>query len=135
VSHFPSHSACLISPLSVTSETVKGVTAILGHARVSTTGQDLDAQLGALMEAGVERGRIFTDKLSGAVNTGRPGTYFTRRLRSDLGVARSAVRRAATGSVRQSPYKARGHHYRATWTLKHKGHEPFLVRDLMRSGS
>lgn len=57
----------------MSSETVEGMTATLGYARVSTTGQDLNAQLGALMEAGVERGRIFTDKLSGAINTGRPG--------------------------------------------------------------
>lgn len=49
------------------------VTAILGYARVSTLGQDLDAQLAALAAEGVESGHIFTDKLSGAVNTDRPG--------------------------------------------------------------
>ena len=50
------------------SETVYRMTAILGYARVSTTGQDLDAQLAALALAGVE-GRVFTDKLSGSAKT------------------------------------------------------------------
>jgi DNA invertase Pin-like site-specific DNA recombinase len=40
---------------------------------VSTVGQDLDAQLATLAAEGVESGRVFTDKLSGAVNTNRPG--------------------------------------------------------------
>lgn len=54
-------------------ETVIGMTTILGYARVSTTGQDLDAQLSAVAAAGVESGRIFTDKLSGSANMNRPG--------------------------------------------------------------
>jgi DNA invertase Pin-like site-specific DNA recombinase len=70
---FLSHTACLESPLSVGGETVVGVTALLGYARVSTTGQDLDAQLAALTAAGVETDRVFTDKLSGSANTARPG--------------------------------------------------------------
>jgi DNA invertase Pin-like site-specific DNA recombinase len=49
------------------------VTTILGYARVSTAGQDLDVQLAALAAQRVESGHIFTDKLSGAVNTDRPG--------------------------------------------------------------
>jgi DNA invertase Pin-like site-specific DNA recombinase len=49
------------------------VTAILGYARVSTLGQDLDAQLAALDSVGVAADRVFTDKLSGSVNTARPG--------------------------------------------------------------
>ncbi len=49
------------------------MTTILGYARVSTTGQDLDAQLRALADAGVDGERIYTDKLSGASNTARPG--------------------------------------------------------------
>lgn len=40
---------------------------------MSTGGQDLDAQLTALAAQGVGAGQIFTDKLSGAVNTDRPG--------------------------------------------------------------
>jgi DNA invertase Pin-like site-specific DNA recombinase len=49
------------------------VNATLGYARVSTTGQDLDAQLAALAAAGVDTDRIFTDRLSGSAKTGRPG--------------------------------------------------------------
>ena len=49
------------------------VTAILGYARVSTTGQDLDGQLTALNAAGVDTDRVFTDKLSGSAKTARPG--------------------------------------------------------------
>lgn len=73
MSHFLSHTACLESLLSGGNETVTGMAAILGYARVSTTGQDLDAQLRALADAGVEDQRIYTDKLSGAANTARPG--------------------------------------------------------------
>ena len=49
------------------------MTTILGYARVSTVGQDLDAQLVALAQAGVGPDQVFTDKLSGAVSTDRPG--------------------------------------------------------------
>lgn len=49
------------------------MTAILGYARVSTTGQDLDAQLGALTAAGVESARIFTDMFSRSARPERPG--------------------------------------------------------------
>ena len=49
------------------------MTATLGYARVSTAGQDLDAQLDALHAAGVETDRIYTDTLSGAAGTHRPG--------------------------------------------------------------
>jgi DNA invertase Pin-like site-specific DNA recombinase len=49
------------------------MTAILGYARVSTTSQDLTAQRTALAAAGVDADRLFTDELSGAVGTQRPG--------------------------------------------------------------
>jgi DNA invertase Pin-like site-specific DNA recombinase len=49
------------------------VTAILGYARVSTLGQDLEAQFAALSVAGVDPSRVFTDKLCGSANTARPG--------------------------------------------------------------
>jgi len=49
------------------------MTAVLGYARVSTTGQDLDAQLAALTAAGVDTDRLFTDELSGSAKTARPG--------------------------------------------------------------
>ncbi|HWF71645.1 MAG TPA: recombinase family protein [Mycobacterium sp.] len=49
------------------------MSAILGYARVSTAGQDLDAQLAALATAGVDAERVFTDKLSGSAKTDRPG--------------------------------------------------------------
>jgi DNA invertase Pin-like site-specific DNA recombinase len=54
-------------------ETVRYMMAVPGYVRVSTTGQDLDAQLGALTAAGVGADRIFTDKLSGSARTDRPG--------------------------------------------------------------
>ena len=73
VSHFLSHTACLESSLSVGNETVVGMTAILGYARVSTAGQDLGAQLVPLSAAGVSTDRVFTDKLSGSAKTARPG--------------------------------------------------------------
>jgi Resolvase, N terminal domain len=68
-----SHTACLESPLSVGDETVIGMTAILGYARVSTTGQELDAQLAVFTAAGVDTERVFTDKLSGSARIDRPG--------------------------------------------------------------
>ncbi|GLV12013.1 putative resolvase/invertase/recombinase [Mycobacterium intracellulare subsp. chimaera] len=49
------------------------MTAILGYARVSTTSQDLDAQLSALTGAGVNVSRVFTDTLSESANAARPG--------------------------------------------------------------
>ena len=45
----------------------------LGYARVSTTGQHLDAQLAVLTAAGVDTDRVFTDKLSASARTARPG--------------------------------------------------------------
>ncbi len=59
--------------MSAGNETVIAMTAILGYARVSTAGQDLDAQLSALTAGGVDTERVFTDKLSGSAKTVRPG--------------------------------------------------------------
>lgn len=75
MSHFLSHTACPESRLSPGNETVAGMTATtLGYARISTTGQDLDSQRDTLAAAGVEADRmIFTDTLSGAAGTDRPG--------------------------------------------------------------
>jgi len=39
---------------------------LLGYARVSTVDQNLDAQFSALVAAGVDPARIYTDKASGA---------------------------------------------------------------------
>jgi len=44
----------------------------LGYARVSTDPQSLDQQLDALVAAGVDEKRIYTDKMSGS-RTDRPG--------------------------------------------------------------
>ena len=49
------------------------MTTVLGYARVSTAAQDLDGQLTTLAAQGVEPSHIFTDKLSGSMNTDRPG--------------------------------------------------------------
>ena len=49
------------------------MTATLGYARVSTTGQDLDTQFDVLRAAGVEPARVFADTLSGSAGTHRPG--------------------------------------------------------------
>ena len=73
MSHILSRAACLISRVSVGNETVASMATILGYARVSTTGQDLDAQLTALTAAGVDAERIYTDKLSGSAKMDRPG--------------------------------------------------------------
>lgn len=55
-------------------ETLSGVTVTLGYGRVSTVGQDLDAQRAALQAAGVEDAqRLFTDQISGSANSHRPG--------------------------------------------------------------
>lgn len=45
---------------------------LLGYIRVSTAHQSLDAQSDALLAAGVDESRIYSDKLSGA-RTDRPG--------------------------------------------------------------
>lgn len=58
--------------MSVVSETVADMAVILGHARISTTGQELGAQLATLAAAGVGDDRIYTDNLSEAANTARP---------------------------------------------------------------
>jgi len=48
------------------------MTATLGYARVSTTSQELDAELAALTAAGVHTNRVFTDKLSGSAKPTTP---------------------------------------------------------------
>ncbi len=45
---------------------------MIGYARVSTDGQDLDLQIDALRKHGVTENLLFTDKVSGA-KTERPG--------------------------------------------------------------
>lgn len=55
-------------------------TLLFGYARVSTDDQNLDMQIDALMNYGVERDRILTDKASGSTIAGRPG--FTNAMRA-----------------------------------------------------
>ena len=70
------------------------MTTILGYARVSTAGQDLDAQLAALAGARVGSNQVFTDKLSGAVSTDRPGlTAMLRYAREGDTVVVTAIDR------------------------------------------
>lgn len=94
MSHILSHTACLRSSMSAGSETVIGMTKILGYARVSTLGQDLDSQLVALAQAGVGPDQVFSDKLSGAVSTDRPGlTALLRYAREGDTVVVTAIDR------------------------------------------
>ena len=72
MAHFLSHTACPRSSVPVGNETVASMATILGYARVSTTGQDLDAQLTSLA-AGVDAERIYTDELFGSAKMDRPG--------------------------------------------------------------
>ena len=64
----------------LTTGTVGGVE--IGYARVSTTKQDLERQIHALEQAGIEASRIFVDKKSGTT-VDRPG------LRAALAYTRS----------------------------------------------
>ena len=58
--------------MSATATTATGVQ--LGYARVSTGHQSLDQQLDALAAAGVEKGHVYSDKLSGtSTREQRPG--------------------------------------------------------------
>lgn len=50
---------------------------LFGYARVSTSQQSLDIQIGAIKDAGVKAHRIFTDKTSGS-SVDRPGLDLLR---------------------------------------------------------
>ncbi len=51
------------------------MTCTLGYATASTLGQNLEGQLAALNEAGVDPRRVFTDKLSDSADRVRAGLH------------------------------------------------------------
>jgi DNA invertase Pin-like site-specific DNA recombinase len=51
------------------------VTCTLGYATAGSLGQNLEAQLAALNEAGVDPRRVFTDKLSDSADRARAGLH------------------------------------------------------------
>lgn len=67
------------SPYRTGFDTVDGMTTttkgqLIGYARVSTGHQSLDAQLDALLKAGADKERVYSDKLSGSgLRSDRPG--------------------------------------------------------------
>ena len=86
---------------------------ILGYVRVSTKGQNLEAQLDALQLAGVER--TFSEKISGS-----------RRARPELD-KQSAHASAKTGVDLSPPWSS-------TWARWHQIRTCQLVEDEPRSG-
>lgn len=66
------------------------MTATLGCARFSTTGQDLAAQREALTVGGVDEARLFSDTLTGAAGADRLGLA---ELELELGRERRAASR------------------------------------------
>jgi hypothetical protein len=81
----------------VANETVIGMTAILGYARVSTTGQDLDAQLAGLTGAGVD-----TVVVTAIDRLGRSVAEVTRTI-ADLGERRILLRASREGIDTATP--------------------------------
>ena len=111
---------------------------------MSTAGQDLDGQPIALAVQGVESGQVFTDKLSVAVNTDRPGraaqlhyaregdtvvvTAIDRPGRSVAEVTRTI---AELGERRTLLRLTRRHRYRHTYRPRggrHHGHPAELPK-------
>ncbi len=83
---------------------------LFGYARVSTSQQSLDIQIGVLRDAGVKANRIFTDKASGISTDREVSTTGKKWVFRNLGgtfQARGLITRRLSNSNPARPYICR----------------------------